>query len=584
MKPPSNQPRTLRRLLACLKPEWGFLLGILLSALISVSLTLYTPVLIGRAVDTMLGVHQVDRIGVVPILIALSALIFVSALFQWLLSYCTNRVAYRTVHRLRVEAYHKLNVLPLRYIDSHAHGDIISRVVSDVDQIAEGLIQGLTQFFTGIVTILGTLVLMFLISPVIMLVVVLITPLSLLVAALIAKGSNRMFTQQQEVQGELSGYVEELVGNQKLVKTFCYEPRAQAQFEEINARLQTVGTRAQFLSSLSNPSTRFVNGIVYAAVAVVGCLCAINGTLTVGQISSFLAYANQYTKPFNEITGVLTQIQTALASARRVFAFLDEAEESPDSPDAVEKTECRGEVALRDVSFSYQPEVSLLEHVNLAAKPGDRIAIVGPTGCGKTTLINLLLRFYEVNQGQITVDGVDIRRMTRRSLRGLYGMVLQDTWLFAGTVRENICYGKPEATEEEMIRAAQAAYADSFIRSLPQGYDTVLSEEGGNLSQGQRQLLSIARVMLMDPPMLILDEATSSIDTRTEQKVQAAFERMMQGRTSFVVAHRLSTIEQATTILVMDKGRILEQGTHAELLRRGGFYANLYNSQFAPAE
>ncbi|MCI9575768.1 MAG: ABC transporter ATP-binding protein [Clostridiales bacterium] len=579
--------KVLKRLLIYVKPYWGFLFGILLSALINISLTLYAPILIGQAVDHIIGFQNVDHQGMIGTLIVLTGIILLSALFQWVLSHCTNEVAYRTVRDLRVDAYGKINTLPLKYIDGHSHGDVISRIVNDVEQVSEGLLQGITQFFTGIVTIIGTLIFMFTISPIIMLVVVLVTPLSLFVASFIAKFSHKMFVQQQAAQGELSGYIEELISNQKIVKTFRYEKRAQEQFEEINHRLQKVGAKAQFLSSLSNPSTRFVNGVVYAAVAIFGSLCAITGwptVLTIGQISSFLTYANQYTKPFNEITGVITQVQTAFASAERLFEFLDEEEETADTEDAVVIEKCEGNVEIRDVSFSYEPGTTLLEHMNVSAKKGDRIAIVGPTGCGKTTIINLLLRFYDVQSGQITIDGVDIRTMTRGSLRSLYGMVLQDTWLFAGTVRENIMYGKPDATEEELIQAAKAAYADAFIQRLPNGYDTVIAEDGGNLSQGQRQLLSIARVMLVDPPMLILDEATSSIDTRTELKVQAAFQNMMEGRTSFIVAHRLSTIKEATTILVMEKGRMLEQGTHSQLLQKGGFYANLYNSQFAATE
>ena len=579
--------KVLKRLLIYVKPYWGFLFGILLSALINISLTLYTPILIGQAVDHIIGFQNVDHQGMIGILIALTLIILFSALFQWVLSHCTNQAAYRTVRDLRVDAYRKINTLPLKYIDGHSHGDVISRIGNDVEQVSEGLLQGITQFFTGIVTIIGTLIFMFTISPIIMLVVVLVTPLSLFVASFIAKFSHKMFVQQQAAQGELSGYMEELISNQKIVKTFQYEKRAQERFEEINYRLQKVGAKAQFLSSLSNPSTRFVNGIVYAAVAIFGSLCAITGwptVLTIGQISSFLTYANQYTKPFNETTGVITQIQTAFASAERLFEFLDEEEETENMEDAVVMGDCEGNVEIRDVSFSYEPGTTLLEHMNVSAKKGDRIAIVGPTGCGKTTIINLLMRFYDVKSGQITIDGGDIRTMTKASLRGLYGMVLQDTWLFAGTIRENIMYGKPDATEEELIQAAKSAYADAFIQRLPNGYDTVIAEDGGNLSQGQRKLLSIARVMLVDPPMLILDEATSSLDTRTELKVQAAFQNMMEGRTSFIVAHRLSTIKEATTILVMEKGRIVEQGTHQELLQKGGFYANLYNSQFAATE
>lgn len=585
MKKKSGMNRSvLKRLLRYAKPHAAFLLLALVSAIISVSLTLYGPILVGRAVDFVIGPDQVDFAAMLPILFTLAVTIVVSAAFQWLMTYCTNRVSYKTVRDLRIQTYEKINTLPLKYIDGHAHGDLISRIVNDVDQVSDGLLQGITQLFTGIVTIVGTLLFMLTISPVITVVVVLVTPLSLFVAAFIARLTHRQFVEQQATQGELSGFVEEMIGGQKTVKTFHYEKRAEQQFEEINGRLYNCGVKAQFYSSLSNPSTRFVNNMVYTAVAAFGAVCAITGwpaPLTIGQITSFLSYANQYTKPFNEVTGVLTQIQTAFASAERLFAVLDEASERPDSRDAAVLEHCEGDVAVEHLFFSYDPARKLIEDMNIAAHKGSRIAIVGPTGCGKTTIINLLMRFYDADRGSITVDGHNIQSVTRSSLRRQYGMVLQESWLFSGTVRENISYGREDASMEEVIAAAKKAHAHSFIIRLPQGYDTVISEDGGNLSQGQRQLLCIARVMLVDPPMLILDEATSSIDTRTEWKIQTAFEDMMRGRTSFIVAHRLSTIKGADLILVMNQGHIVEQGTHETLLAKGGFYANLYNSQFA---
>ena len=585
MKKKSGMNRSvLKRLLRYAKPHAAFLLLALVSAIISVSLTLYGPILVGRAVDFVIGPDQVDFAAMLPILFTLAVTIVVSAAFQWLMTYCTNRVSYKTVRDLRIQTYEKINTLPLKYIDGHAHGDLISRIVNDVDQVSDGLLQGITQLFTGIVTIVGTLLFMLTISPVITVVVVLVTPLSLFVAAFIARLTHRQFVEQQATQGELSGFVEEMIGGQKTVKTFHYEKRAEQQFEEINGRLYNCGVKAQFYSSLSNPSTRFVNNMVYTAVAAFGAVCAITGwpaPLTIGQITSFLSYANQYTKPFNEVTGVLTQIQTAFASAERLFVVLDEASERPDSRDAAVLEHCEGDVAVEHLFFSYDPARKLIEDMNIAAHKGSRIAIVGPTGCGKTTIINLLMRFYDADRGSITVDGHNIQSVTRSSLRRQYGMVLQESWLFSGTVRENISYGREDASMEEVIAAAKKAHAHSFIMRLPQGYDTVISEDGGNLSQGQRQLLCIARVMLVDPPMLILDEATSSIDTRTEWKIQTAFEDMMRGRTSFIVAHRLSTIKGADLILVMNQGHIVEQGTHETLLAKGGFYANLYNSQFA---
>ena len=573
----------LKRILSYTRPYLWYLVGALLCALLNVALTLLAPVLVGDSIDFIIAKGQVDFPSIARILFVLAGAILLGAFFQWVMTLCTNQLTYKTVRDLRVQTFHKLNAVPLRYIDGHSHGDIISRVVTDIDLISDGLLQGFTQLFTGVVTILGTLLFMLTINVKIALVVVLITPLSLFVASFIARRSHKMFREQSAVRGEMTGYVEELIGNQKVVKAFSYEERAQASFEEINRRLYDCGVKAQFYSSMTNPSTRFVNGVVYAAVGITGALAAMQGLLSVGQLSCFLTYANQYTKPFNEITGVITELQTAFASARRVFAVLDEPAESPDAQ-LPELKECDGRVTAEHVDFSYRPDTRLIEDLNLSVLPGQRIAIVGPTGCGKTTIINLLMRFYDVDAGQISVSGYPIDSVTRQSLRGCYGMVLQETWLFHGTIRENIAYGKPDAAEPEIVAAAKAAHAHSFIRRLPQGYDTVISEDGGNLSQGQKQLLCIARIMLLSPPMLILDEATSSIDTRTEIQIQKAFDKMMQGRTSFVVAHRLSTIQEADRILVMDAGRIIEQGTHAELLKKGGFYAKLYNSQFAPTQ
>ena len=576
--------QVLKRLLTYTKPYFGFLVLALICAVISVTLSLLVPVLIGDAVDLIIGPGQVDFDGLPMILWWLAGCIVGSSLFQWLMSYCTNVITYRTVKDLRIQLFNKLSAVPLKFIDQTAHGNIINRVVNDIDQVSDGLLQGFTQLFTGVVTIVGTLLFMLFADPLITLVVVVLTPLSLFVASFIAKNSYKHFRNQTVTQGELTGYIEEMIGNQKLVKGFGYEERAEKKFGTINEKLYDQGQKAQFYSSLSNPCTRFVNAIVYAAVGIIGAISAIYGRLTVGQISMFLSYANQYTKPFNEITGIVTQLQSAFASAQRVFAVLDEVPEIPDDPQALRKTSCEGRVELSDVSFSYDPERPLIENLNLLVHPGNRIAIVGPTGCGKTTLINLLMRFYDVNEGAISVDGIDIRNITRNSLRGSYGMVLQESWLFSGTVRDNIAYGKPDAPDEEVKAAAKAAHAHGFIRRLPNGYNTIIAEDGGNLSQGQRQLLCIARVMLVDPPMLILDEATSNIDTRTELYVQEAFQRMMEGRTSFIVAHRLSTIKNADTILVMDKGHIIEQGNHQELLHKQGFYYRLYNSQFAASE
>lgn len=574
----------IKRLVGFLARYKGYLVIALVSAALSVAMSLWTPVLIGNAVDLIVGPGNVAFAKIVPILLTIGVAIGLSALFQWIMTRCTNHVTYHAVRDLRVAVFERLKNIPLKYIDGHSHGDLISRVVNDIDQISDGLLQGFAQLFTGVVTIVGTLLFMLSINMTITLVVVLITPLSLFVAAFIAKKSFHLFREQATVRGELSGYIEEMVGNQKIVKAFGYEQRAQDAFEEINGRLYTSGVKSQFASSLTNPSTRFVNAIVYAVVGIVGAVSAVNGGISIGQLSSFLIYANQYTKPFNEISGVVTELQTALASARRVFEVLDEPLEAPDSPDAVVVETSNGNVSMENVSFSYVPDRKLIEGLTVHTRSGERVAIVGPTGSGKTTIINLLMRFYDVDSGTISIDGRQIKAMTRNSMRALYGMVLQETWLFAGSVRDNIAYGKPDATEEEIVEAAKAAHAHSFIKRLPDGYDTIISEDGGNISQGQKQLLCIARVMLVQPPMLILDEATSSIDTRTEMQIQRAFEKLMKGRTSFVVAHRLSTIREADCILVMNEGSIVEQGTHRELIEKGGFYAGLYNSQFEQAE
>lgn len=567
------------RLLSYTKRHIHFLIIALISAVIGVMLSLWAPVLIGDAVDYLLGKNQVDFGVLGRILLWLLITVLLSALFQWLVSLCTNIVAFRTIRDIRTDAFNKLGQVPLKYIDGNSHGDLMARVVTDVDQISDGLLQGFTQLFTGIVTILGTIGFMFYVNYKIAVIVILITPLSLFVASFIGKRTHKQFQEQSRTRGELGGYIEEMIGNQKIVKAFHYEDRAQNIFEEINGRLYTCGVKAQFYSALTNPCTRFVNSVVYAAVGIFGAIGAVNGALTVGQLSSFLSYSNQYTKPFNEITGVITELQTAIASARRVFEMLDEPVESDDS-NLPELSECNGSVTLKHVDFSYRPDVTLIEDLNLSVEPGQRIAIVGPTGCGKTTIINLLMRFYDVTGGQISVSGHPITQVTRNSLRRQYGMVLQETWLFSGSIRDNIAYGKENATEEEIIAAAKMAHAHSFIKRLEHGYDTLISEDGENISQGQKQLLCIARIMLTHPPMLILDEATSSIDTRTEIRIQRAFSKMMQGRTSFIVAHRLSTIKEADVILVMNQGHIIEQGNHKQLLQQGGFYSNLYNSQF----
>ncbi len=576
-----------RRLLSYVRPHMPAFVVSFVSAAISVTLQLYTPIIIGEGIDCIVGAGQVDFDLLMPLIVRLAIVVVAAAAFQWLQGYCVNRLSYETVRDLRVQASDKLSRMPLSFIDSHAHGDLISRVVNDVDQVGDGLLQGFTQLFTGVVTIVGTLVFMLSISVSMAVVVVLVTPLSIFAAGMIAKLSNKSFAAQQRIQGQLGGHIEEYVGEQKLVEAFAFGERAQERFDALNAELYTAGEHAQFMSSLSNPGTRFINNIIYAVVAVIGCVGVITGVparLTVGQVQTFLSYANQYTKPFNEVTSVITQIQTAFASARRVFALLDATEEEPDAVDAVELADPRGAVRFEHVDFSYVPERKLLEDICINAEPGRRFALVGPTGCGKTTLINLLLRFYDIDSGEILVDGRPSRDYTRASLRRSFGMVLQETWLFEGTVHENIAYGRPGATREEVVEAARRAHADKFIRQLPDGYDTVIGEGGGSFSQGQAQLLCIARVMLTDPAILLLDEATSSIDTRTELQVQAAFDELMAGRTSFVVAHRLSTIRNADCILVLRDGHIIEHGTHDELLAAGGFYADLYNSQWASTE
>ena len=582
-----GQAAALKRVLHDVRPYWAYLALSLLTAAFSVATQLYVPILTGDAIDEMIGQGAVNLAGVAVICRNILLTIGVTALSQWILGVCNNRVVFCVTRDLRDSAMDKLQSLPIGTLDAHSTGDLLSRMVADVDQFADGLLMGFTQLFTGVLTILGTLIFMLTLNRPITLVVVLVTPLSLVVAGFIAKHTYKNFQLQNKVRGRQTGFINEMVEGQSVVRAFGRETRTLEEFDEINAELQQVSQKAVFLSSLTNPATRFVNSLVYAGVGLVGALSAIGlipgNTITVGQLSVFLSYANQYTKPFNEISGVVTELQNALACAARVFELLDAGDQVPEAENAaVLNTD--GHVELKDVSFRYLPDRPLIEGLNLDVKPGQRIAIVGPTGCGKTTLINLLMRFYDVNSGSIQVAGKDIRDVTRASLRGSYGMVLQDTWLRAGTVRENIAYGKPDATDEEIIAAAKAAHADSFIRRLPEGYDTVIAEDGGNISQGQKQLLCIARVMLCLPPMLILDEATSSIDTRTEVRIQAAFARMMQGRTSFIVAHRLSTIREADVILVMRDGHIVEQGSHDELLAKGGFYAKLYNSQFEGVE
>ena len=580
---PEQRKATLTRVLHKIRPYSLFVVCSLIVAAVSVAAQLYIPILCGDAIDLMLGKGNVDFAGVGRIIVEVLVVAVVAAFAQWLLSVCNNRITFSVSRDLRNEALRKIQTLPLSYLDSHPSGDIVSRMVADVDTFADGLLMGFTQLFSGVLTILGTLLFMLSENVVITLVVVCITPLSLLVANFLAKRSYKYFQGQSSVRGEQTALVNEMIEGQKVVQAFGHEAESLDAFDEVNGRLQDVSLKAIFFSSMTNPATRFVNNIVYAGVGLVGALYAVRGGITIGQLSVFLNYANQYTKPFNEISGVVTELQNALACAARVFELLDAEDQVPEAENA-KVLETDGHVELKDVSFRYLPDRPLIEGLDLDVKPGQRIAIVGPTGCGKTTLINLLMRFYDVNSGSITVSGDDIRNVTRASLRGSYGMVLQDTWLRAGTVRENIAYGKPDASLEEIVAAAKAAHADSFIRRLPEGYDTVIAEDGGNISQGQKQLLCIARVMLCLPPMLILDEATSSIDTRTEVRIQKAFARMMQGRTSFIVAHRLSTIREADVILVMKDGHIVEQGNHDELLAAGGFYAKLYNSQFEGVE
>ena len=580
---PEQRKATLTRVLHKIRPYSLFVVCSLIVAAVSVAAQLYIPILCGDAIDLMLGKGNVDFAGVGRIIVEVLVVAVVAAFAQWLLSVCNNRITFSVSRDLRNEALRKIQTLPLSYLDSHPSGDIVSRMVADVDTFADGLLMGFTQLFSGVLTILGTLLFMLSENVVITLVVVCITPLSLLVASFLAKRSYKYFQGQSSVRGEQTALVNEMIEGQKVVQAFGHEAESLDAFDEVNGRLQDVSLKAIFFSSMTNPATRFVNNIVYAGVGLVGALYAVRGGITIGQLSVFLNYANQYTKPFNEISGVVTELQNALACAARVFELLDADDQIPEAENAA-VLQPDGHVQLEDVSFRYLPDRPLIEGLSLDVKPGQRIAIVGPTGCGKTTLINLLMRFYDVNGGAIKVSGTDIRSVTRASLRGSYGMVLQDTWLRAGTVRENIAYGKPDATLDEVVAAAKAAHADSFIRRLPNGYDTVIAEDGGNISQGQKQLLCIARVMLCLPPMLILDEATSSIDTRTEVRIQAAFARMMQGRTSFIVAHRLSTIREADVILVMKDGHIVEQGNHDELLAAGGFYAKLYNSQFEGVE
>ena len=580
---PEQRKATLTRVLHKIRPYSLFVVCSLIVAAVSVAAQLYIPILCGDAIDLMLGKGNVDFAGVGRIIVEVLVVAVVAAFAQWLLSVCNNRITFSVSRDLRNEALRKIQTLPLSYLDSHPSGDIVSRMVADVDTFADGLLMGFTQLFSGVLTILGTLLFMLSENVVITLVVVCITPLSLLVASFLAKRSYKYFQGQSSVRGEQTALVNEMIEGQKVVQAFGHEAESLDAFDEVNGRLQDVSLKAIFFSSMTNPATRFVNNIVYAGVGLVGALYAVSGGITIGQLSVFLNYANQYTKPFNEISGVVTELQNALACAARVFELLDADDQIPEAENAA-VLQPDGHVQLEDVSFRYLPDRPLIEGLSLDVKPGQRIAIVGPTGCGKTTLINLLMRFYDVNGGAIKVSGTDIRSVTRASLRGSYGMVLQDTWLRAGTVRENIAYGKPDATLDEVVAAARAAHADSFIRRLPDGYDTVIAEDGGNISQGQKQLLCIARVMLCLPPMLILDEATSSIDTRTEVRIQKAFARMMQGRTSFIVAHRLSTIREADVILVMKDGHIVEQGNHDELLAAGGFYAKLYNSQFEGVE
>ncbi len=572
---------TMKKLMVRMKKYRLLILITIIMAGFTVATSLYIPVLIGDAIDYIVDSKRVEFAMVLPILAKIAVIICLTGISQWIMNLCNNKITFHVTKDVRNEVMEKIEILPLQYIDGHSHGDIVSRVIADVDQFAEGLLMGFTQFFTGIVTILGTIGFMFSINVTISCLVVLLTPVSLFVARYIAKHTYSMFRQQSEIRGEQTALINEMISGQKVVKAFGYEGEALKRFDEINQRLEASSRKAVFYSSITNPSTRFVNSLVYAGVAISGAIIALSGRLSVGQLSCFLSYANQYTKPFNEISGVITELQNALACVARIFELIDEEPQPPEAKDAMNLSNVVGEVSLSHVDFSYDTEKSLIQDFDLKVKGGQRVAIVGPTGCGKTTLINLLMRFYDVNSGTIKVDQKDITNLTRGSLRSAYGMVLQDTWLKTGTIRDNIIIGKPDATEEEIIEAAKAAYSYSFIKRLPKGFDTLITEDGGNLSQGQKQLLCITRVMLCLPPMLILDEATSSIDTRTELKIQNAFARMMEGRTSFIVAHRLSTIQSADIILVMKDGRIVEQGSHSTLLKQNGFYAKLYYSQFA---
>lgn len=577
----SRQKQTLKKVLRYMKPYW-FILGFsVVLAAITVASTLYLPLLTGDVVDCLLGKGMVDFAAVFAILRKMGAVILVTAAAQWLMNVCNNKMTYQIVRDIRNEAFAKIEILPLKYIDGHAHGEIVSRVIADVDQFADGLLMGFTQLFTGVITIVGTIGFMLSVNVGITLVVLFVTPVSLFVASFIAKRTFKMFKLQSETRGEQTALIDEMIGNQKVVQAFNHEDEALEKFDEINGRLQKCSLQAIFFSSITNPSTRFVNSLVYTGVGITGALAAISGRLSVGQLSCFLSYANQYTKPFNEISGVVTELQNAIACAGRVFELIEEEPQVPEAENAKVLSDVSGRVDLENVYFSYVPKQKLIENFNLTVRPGQRVAIVGPTGCGKTTVINLLMRFYDVTAGAVKVEGVNIQDMTRKSLRAGYGMVLQETWLRRGTIRDNITIGRPDATDEEVIAAAKACHAHSFIKRLPRGYDTMIGEDGGSLSQGQKQLLCITRVMLCRPPMLILDEATSSIDTRTEIKIQNAFAKLMEGRTSFIVAHRLSTIRNADIILVMKDGRIIEQGNHETLLSQNGFYANLYNSQYS---
>ena len=576
-----TQKITIRKLLVRLKQYRSYLIGSIVAAGITVATTLYVPILIGKAIDSIVDRGRVDFNRVYLVLIQVAVMICITGISQWIMNICNNKITYHITRDLRNEAIEKIEILPLKYIDSHSHGDIVSRVIADVDQVADGLLMGFTQFFTGVVTIVGTLSFMFSINIYIALIVVLLTPISLLVARFIAKHTYSMFRQQSEIRGEQTAFINEMISGQKVMKAFGYEKEALRRFDDVNQRLQKSSLKAIFYSSITNPSTRFVNNLVFAGVAISGAVFAVYGSLSVGQLSSFLSYANQYTKPFNEISGVVTELQNALACVTRIFELIDEKPQTPDAEDAIVLSNVEGNVDLEHVDFSYIPERSLIKDFNIRVDSGQRVAIVGPTGCGKTTIINLLMRFYEVNSGRIRIDDKNIMDITRESVRRAYGMVLQDTWLKTGTIRENITMGKPDATDAEIIQAAKAAHSYSFIKRLSNGFDTWITEDGGGLSQGQKQLLCITRVMLCLPPMLILDEATSSIDTRTELKIQNAFAIMMKGRTSFIVAHRLSTIQSADIILVMKDGKIIEQGNHKSLLEKNGFYAELYKSQFA---